>query len=160
MQMADCRLHCSCILPSAICYPPFPLPSHVVYSRLTVAVLALLLASCDSATSTPTTADPSLPSTTTTIENDTCGRLAVDTARYLESVVEVLDDTTLAETRDRELWPEGLVALEQQGEALDARSDAMRCDRGQVQSAAFFAADLDPDSDLARYLLSLLGLDG
>ncbi len=128
--------------------------------RFIVALLVLLLAACDSGTVTPTTADPSLPSTTTTIENDTCGDLAVDTARYLESVIEVLDQSTLAETRDRALWPEGLVALEQQGVALDARSAAMRCDRGQVQSAAFFAADLDPDSDLARYLMSLLGLDG
>ncbi|MEK7252314.1 MAG: hypothetical protein AAB198_03550, partial [Actinomycetota bacterium] len=117
-----------------------------MYSRLAIAVLFLLLASCDSGTSTPTTADPNIPSTTTTIENDTCGRLAVDAARYLESVIEVLDQSTLAETRDRELWQEGLVALEQQGVDLDARATAMRCDPGQVQAAAFFAADLDPDS--------------
>ena len=128
-----------------------------MYSRLAIAVLFLLLAACDSGTSTPTTADPNIPSTTTTIENDTCGRLAVDTARYLESVVEVLDESTLAETRDRELCQEGLVALEQQGVDLDAGSTAMRCDPGQVQAAAFFAADLDPDSDLAALSPRRLG---
>ena len=119
--------------------------------------LALVLAACDSAPATPTTSPPGLPTTTTTIDDDTCGRLAVDTARYLESLIEVLDGVTLDDARDRDSWPEGMVALEQQGKDLDARANAMRCDRGEVQTAAFLAADLDPDSDLARYLLTLLG---
>lgn len=122
-----------------------------------LALLALSAASCDSGSSTPTTSPPGVPTTTTTILNDTCGRLAVDTARYLELVVEVLDTATLAETRDPALWPEGLSALEQQGKDLDTRSEKMRCDRGEVQTAAFLAADLDPDSELAHYLLQLLG---
>ena len=134
-----------CHLSSVFCSPRYP--REPCTPRLAIAVLFLLLASCDSGTSTPTTADPNIPSTTTTIENDTCGRLAVDAARYLESVIEVLDQSTLAETRDRELWQEGLVALEQQG-WIWMRATAMRCDPGQVQAAAFFAADLDPDSDL------------
>jgi hypothetical protein len=33
----------------------------------------------------------------------------------------------------------------------------MRCDPGEIQTAAFLAANLDPDSDLAHYLLTLLG---
>jgi hypothetical protein len=125
------------------------------FALLTV-VMALLAVACDNGPASPTTAPPG-PTTTTTIVNDTCGSLAQDTADYLESVIEVLDQVTLAEARDREAWPEGMVALEQQGKDLDARAAAMRCDPGQVQTAAFLAANLDPDSDLAHYLLALLG---
>ena len=78
-------------------------------------------------------------------------------ADYLESLMEVLDQTTLDEIRDRDSWPEALVALKQQGSDLDARSAAMRCDPAAVQAAAFDAARLDPESDLALYLLDLLG---
>lgn len=132
-------------------------PRGAVSRRLPILAVAVILVvtACDSGPATPTTAAPGTPSTT--IENDTCSRLAVDTARYLESLIEVLDDVTLEETREREQWPEGLVALQQQGEDLDTRATAMRCDRGEVQTAAFLAADLDPDSDLARYLLTLMG---
>ena len=120
-----------------------------------VAGLLLALAACDSGTVSPTTAPPGV--TTTTIENDTCTRLARDTAEYLQTLIEVLDQITLEEIRDREAWPESLQAMEQQGKDLDSRAEDMRCDRGEVQTAAFLAADLDPDSDLARYLLSLMG---
>ena len=115
----------------------------------------LVLAACDSGTVSPTTAPPGV--TTTTIENDTCARLARDTATYLETLIEVLDQVTLDEIRDREAWPESLQAMEQQGKDLDSRAEDMRCDRGEVQTAAFLAADLDPDSDLGRYLLDLMG---
>lgn len=127
-----------------------------MFRRLPLLILALVLtvAACDSSTpSIPTTAPGS--TTSTTIEDDTCARLAQDTAKYLETVVEVLDIVTLDELRDREAWPEALIALEQQGEDLDIRSDAMRCDRAEVQATAFRIARLDPDSDLARYLLDL-----
>lgn len=120
-----------------------------------VLICVLVFAACDSGTVSPTTAPPGV--TTTTIENDTCTRLAADTATYLETLVEVLDQVTLDETRHREAWPEALQAMEQQGKDLDARAEEMRCDPGEVQTAAFFAADLDPDSDLARYLLALMG---
>ena len=118
------------------------------------ALLTLALASCDSGTVSPTT---SLPGTSTTIENDTCARLAADTARYLETLIEVLDEVTLDQTRDRAQWPEALLAMEEQGKDLDSRAEEMRCDIGEIQTAAFLAADLDPDSDLARYLLALMG---
>ncbi len=127
----------------------------MIRSRLALAtVVAIAVAACDSGTVSPTT---SLPGTSTTIENDTCGRLAADTARYLETLIEVLDQVTLDETRDREQWPEALLAMEEQGRDLDARLEEMRCDPGEVQTAAFLGADLDPDSDLARYLLTLMG---
>lgn len=122
-----------------------------------VALLAVVVAGCDSGPATPTTAPPGVSTTSTTIESDTCSRLAADTARYLTAVIEVLDRVTLDEARHRETWSEGMLALEQQGKDLDLRSAAMRCDRGEVQTAAFLGADLDPDSDLARYLLALMG---
>ena len=123
--------------------------------QIAVAALMLVIAACDSGTVSPTTSQPG--ETTTTIDNDTCARLARDTATYLETLIEVLDQVTLEETRDREAWPEALQAMEQQGKDLDSRAAEMRCDRGEVQTAAFLAADLDPDSDLARYLLGLMG---
>ncbi len=126
--------------------------------RISALVLfGVLFAACDTGTVIPTTSPPGVPTTTTTVKNDTCGRLAADTARYLETLVEVLDQLTLEETRDRESWPESLFAMEQQGKDLDTRASEMRCDAGEVQTAAFLAADLDPDSDLAQYLLTLMG---
>lgn len=126
-------------------------------SRIAFVLVALVLAACDSGPATPTTAPPGQPTTTTTIQNDTCARLAEDTARYLETVVEVLDDLSLDEVRDPSAWPEPMVALQQQGDDLDARAEAMRCDRAEIQTAAFAIARLDPDSGLADYLLVLLG---
>lgn len=122
-----------------------------------ILLLAVVLAACDSAPAIPTTVPPDIPTTTTTIVNDTCNRLAQDTADYLETVFVVLDQTTLDEARDRAAWPEAMFALEQQGKDLDARSEAMRCDRALIQEAAFLLADIDPDSGLGRYLLELMG---
>jgi hypothetical protein len=126
-----------------------------VRRALAFLLLSAVVAGCDSS-STPTTAPPGAP--TTTIVNDTCDLLAADTADYLDTVIDVLDQTTLDEIRDREAWPEALVAVQQLGAELDARSDAMRCDRGTVQAAAIAGASLDADTELARYLLDLLGL--
>ena len=128
-----------------------------VYRPIAVLVLAVLLTACDSSPAIPTTAPPDRPSTTTTIDNDTCGRVAQDTARYLETVILVLDRVTLDEVRDRDAWPEALIALQQQGEDLDTRADALRCDPADLQATAFQLARLDAESDLARYLLELLG---
>ena len=121
-------------------------------------IAAVLVAACDSGTVSPTTSPPGVPTTTTTIENDSCRRLAADTAEYLETLIEVLDDVTVEQARSRDTWPEALFAMEIQGKSLDARSEEMRCDPAEIQSAAFGLAQLDPDSDLARYLLQLMGL--
>lgn len=99
--------------------------------------------------------DPS--GTTTTLANDTCDRLATDTARYLELVVAVLDETPLDDFRDREAWTESLLALKEQGDLLDTRADRMRCDPARIQAEAFARARLDPESGLAAYLLEWLG---
>lgn len=128
-----------------------------VHRIIPVVFVATLLAACNSSPAIPTTAPPDAPSTTTTIDNDTCGRVAQDSARYLETLIVVLDRVTLAETRDRDAWPEALIALEQQGEDLDARTDALRCDPADIQATAFHLARLEPRSDLGRYLLELLG---
>lgn len=127
------------------------------YRLALVVALSAITASCDSGPATPTTAPPGVPTTTTTIPADTCGLLAADTAEYLEILIAVLDEATLAEVRDRAAWPEALAALELQGHDLDARAEAMRCDPAEIQTMAFRTAELDPDSELARYLLTLLG---
>jgi hypothetical protein len=120
-------------------------------------LLVILLAACDSPTPLPTTAPPG-PTTSTTIEDDTCERLAADTAEYFELLIEVLDTTTAEALVDRDNWPEPLVAIQQQGETLDVRAEALGCDPGALQADVFRRADLDPDSELARYLMALLGL--
>jgi len=122
-----------------------------------VILLALALVACDSSTPTPTTAPPG-PTTTTTIQNDTCERLAADMADWLEVFIEVLDQTSAQDVADPERWPEPVVAMFQEGDALDARGAALECDPGALQADAFRRASLDPDSELARYLMGLLGL--
>ena len=126
--------------------------------RMLLALPILIFAGCDSNTpAIPTTAPPGVTTTSTTIPGDTCEMLAADMGEYLELVVTVLDDTSLADFRDRESWPEGLIALENQGRDFDARSDAMRCDLARLQEGAFFSANLDPDGPLSQYLFELFG---
>ena len=122
-------------------------------------LLALSLAACTSAAPAPTTAPPG-PTTTTTIVNDTCSLLAQDAASYLEVVIRVLDETTTDVFVDPTQWPEALVALQQQGQDLDTRAAAMRCDRGAMQAAVFALVEIDPNSALARRLAELLGVGG
>jgi hypothetical protein len=124
---------------------------------LAFALVGVLAAGCTPSTPTLTTAQPGAP--TTTIPRDSCDRLVDDAIRYFELVVEVLDDTALADFRDRGAWPEALVAIQQQGEDLDTRAEAMGCDAATVQSRVFAGARPRPDSGLARYLLALLGLE-
>lgn len=119
--------------------------------------LVLTLVACDSPPPTPTTAPPG-PTTTTTLENDTCARLAADMADWFEILIEVLDETSAQDLADPERWPEPIVALQQEGDSLDARGAALECDPGGLQADAFRRASLDPDSELARYLMGLLGL--
>ena len=123
-----------------------------------VIVLALALVACDSPTPTPTTAPPG-PTTTTTIQNDTCQRLAADMADWLEVFIEVLDQTSARDLADQERWPEPVVAMFQEGDSLDARGAALECDPGALQADAFRRASLDPDRELARYLMGVLGLE-
>jgi hypothetical protein len=126
---------------------------------LAPALACALLAACDPSPSTLTTIPPGTPTTTTSIVDDTCDQLATDTARYLELVLRVLDETSLEEFRDRDRWPEALFALQLQGADLDLRSDALGCDPAAVQEQAFQRARLGHDGRLAGYLLELLGLD-
>jgi hypothetical protein len=125
---------------------------------LVVAVCVVSIAACDPSTPTLTTMDPSAP--TTTLLNDTCERLATDTARYLELVVAILDETPLDEFRDREAWTEPLFALEEQGDILDSRAERMACDPARIQAQAFAQARLNPQSGLSQYLLELWGMEG
>lgn len=125
--------------------------------RLAPALVCILLTACEPASSPLTTVPAGTPTTTTSIVDDTCDRLATDTARYLELVVRVLDETPLEEFRDRDRWPEALFALQLQGADLDLRADALGCDPAAVQEQAFRRASLGHDGRLAGYLLELLG---
>lgn len=121
-------------------------------------LIALVLVACDSPTPAPPTTAPPGPTTTTTLENDTCARLAADMADWFEILIEVLDEMNARDLADPERWPEPIVALQQEGDSLDARGAALECDPGALQADAFRRASLDPDSELARYLMGLLGL--
>lgn len=122
-------------------------------------LIVLMLVACDSPTPTPPTTAPPGPTTTTTLENDTCARLAADMADWFEILIEVLDEASAQDIADPERWPEPIVALFQEGDSLDARGAALECDPGALQADAFRRASLDPDSELARYLMGLLGLN-
>lgn len=121
-------------------------------------LIVLVLVACDSPTPAPPTTAPPGPTTTTTLENDTCARLAADMADWFEILIEVLDEMDARDLADPERWPEPIVALQQEGDSLDARGAALECDPGALQADAFRRASLDPDSELARYLMGLLGL--
>ncbi|HSM01505.1 MAG TPA: hypothetical protein VK960_03550 [Acidimicrobiia bacterium] len=121
-------------------------------------LIALVIVGCDSPTPAPPTTAPPGPTTTTTIEDDTCARLAADMADWFEILIEVLDEMDARDLADPERWPEPIVALQQEGDSLDARGAALECDPGALQADAFRRASLDPDSELARYLMGLLGL--
>jgi hypothetical protein len=118
--------------------------------------LALLVAACDSSSSDPTGPTTSLSTTTTTIENDTCERVAADTVRYLERLLDTLDETRLRELTDVESWPSELRDLQRSGKDLDLRVAALRCDRAAIQQYAFAEADLTPHGPLSEELLELL----
>jgi hypothetical protein len=123
-----------------------------------LAFALVLVVACDSPTiPAPTTAPPG-PTTTTTIVDDTCERLAEDLATWFEILIEVLDETPAETVADPDGWPEPLVALHQQTDALDARATALECELGTLQAEAFRRADLDPDSAVSRYLMRLLGM--
>ena len=126
-------------------------------SRFLLALaLVLSVAACDSSSSDPTGPTTSLSTTTTTIENDTCERVAADTVDYLERLLDILDETRLRELTDVESWPPELRDLQRSGKDLDLRVAALRCDPVAIQQHAFAEADLTPHGPLSEELLELL----
>ena len=131
--------------------------------RFAIAVVAVLaLAACDSAPSTSepivavTTTVAATSSTTTTIVDDNCELVATDTVSFLESLIRVLDDTHLAEFRDRGDWSEDLTDLQQASRDLDIRAEVLECDSAAIQQRALDEADLAPGSPLSEGLLDVL----
>ena len=116
-------------------------------------VVFLAFVACESGTTSPTT---STSSTTTTIENDTCDRVAADTVSFLDSLIEELDDTRLAEFRDRADWPDDLRDLERAGRDLDIRVAALGCDLAAIQQRALDEANLVPGGPLSEGLIGVL----
>jgi hypothetical protein len=129
--------------------------TSLVRSWALLVTAVLVFAACDSnADPGPTTSSSS--TTTTTIENDTCDRVAADTATYLEDLIDTLDETRLEELVDVEAWGGGLRGLQRAGKDLDLRVGALRCDAVEIQQRAFAEADLIPDGPLSAQLLEML----
>jgi hypothetical protein len=122
------------------------------------ALVLLAVGACDSSgTPTTTTFVPTtFDITTTTLPEDTCEDVIVDAARFLEDLVEQLDETSLDTFTEPERWPRELQELRQEGIALDERVAVLGCDPATVQAAAFDGADIDPDGPLAQRLVELL----
>jgi hypothetical protein len=124
---------------------------------------ALVSVACDSGDSAPTTTTfvpTTFLITTTTLPQDTCDNLTRDAARFLEDLVEQLDETSLGTFTEPERWPRELQELRQQGIALDERLAVLGCDAATVQAGAFDRADVDPDGPLAERLVELLYPEG
>lgn len=121
-----------------------------------VLVLVLVVAGCTSSSNEPTGPTSSTSTTTTTIDNDTCDRVAKDTAEYLDDLIDTLDETRLRVLTDVDAWPQDLRDLQRAGKDLDLRVNALRCDPVQIQQFAFAQADLDPNGPLSEELLRVL----
>ncbi len=117
---------------------------------------AVLLAACSSSTSKSAGPSTSISSTTTTIVDDTCDRVGADTVSFLNTLIRVLDDTRLAEFKDRGEWPEDLIDLERASRDLDIRVAALGCDPTEIQQRALDEADLVPGSPLSEGLIDVL----
>ena len=124
--------------------------------------LVLIVAACVSGGSTPTTrfVPTTFIITTTTLPDDTCDHVTRDAARFLEDLVEELDETSLDTFTDQERWSRRLQELRQEGIALDERLAVLGCDVVAVQAGAFDRANLDPDGPLSDLLVDLLYPEG
>ncbi len=75
---------------------------------------------------------------------------------FLNTLIRVLDDTRLAEFKDRGEWPEDLIDLERASRDLDIRVAALGCDPTEIQQRALDEADLVPGSPLSEGLIDVL----
>ncbi len=88
--------------------------------------------------------------------DDNCERIGADTVTFLNSLIRVLDDTRLAEFKDRGEWPEDLIDLERASRDLDIRVAALGCDPTEIQQRALDEADLVPGGPLSEGLVDVL----
>lgn len=124
-----------------------------MFRFLALAVVVFAVTSCDSGTAGPTT---TTSSTTTTIDNDTCERVADDTVSFVNALVSRLDETRLAEFRDRDRWSDDLVDLDNAGRDLDLRVNALGCDPAAIRQQALEQSDLIPSGPLSAGLIDVL----
>ena len=110
--------------------------AHARPDRFASSALVVLRLRVRLGPATPTTSPPDSPRQQPRSRTTPCGRLAVDTARYLEWSIRGARSRPPS-TRLGRRGRRATSALEQQGKDLDARFEAMRCDRGEVQTAAF-----------------------
>jgi len=124
----------------------------VRFLALVLAVLAVGACTSDE----PAGPTSSTSSSTTTIVDDTCDRVAEDTVAFVEALLAELDTTRLIEFRERADWPDELVRLERLGADLDIRVDALGCDADGIRLAVLERADLSSAGPLSEGIVEFL----
>jgi len=119
----------------------------------TVAIFAFVACSSAGSAPGPTT---TTSTTTTTIVDDNCERVGADTVLFLDTLIRVLDETRLAEFRDRGAWPDDLVDLERASRDLDIRVAALGCDPESIQQRVLDEANLVPGGPLSEGVIDVL----
>jgi len=123
-----------------------------------VLALVLVAAACsgdgDAVTSTVA---PGTSTTTPTVPSRVCEDVAADAVEWVEDLAAELEGIRYEVLVDRALWPEGLIRVEEQGDALQAESDAAGCDESLISGAVVAAASrMEADGRTAQLLLDLL----
>lgn len=88
--------------------------------------------------------------------DDNCDRVGADTVSFLNSLIRVLDQTRLAEFRDRGDWPDDLADLERASRDLDIRVAALGCDPVSIQQRALDEANLVPGGPFSEGVIDVL----
>ena len=123
-----------------------------------VLALVVVAVACDGGGDAVTsTVAPGTSSTTTTVPSRVCEDLAVDAVEWVEDLAAELEGIRYEVLVDRALWPEGLIRLDERGDALQAESDAAGCDESLISGAVVAAAaQMEADGRTAQLLLDLL----
>jgi len=123
-----------------------------------VLALALITAACDGGGDAVTsTMEPGTSTTTTTVPSRVCEDLATDAVDWVEDLATELEGIRYEVLVDRALWPEGLIRVDERGDALQAESDAAGCDESLIRGAVVAAAaQMEADGRTAQLLLDLL----
>lgn len=120
--------------------------------------LVLAAAACDGGGDAVTTTEaPGTSTTASTVPSRVCEDLASDAIEWVEDLAAELEGIRYEVLVDRALWPESLILVDEQGDALQAESDAAGCDEGLIRGAVVAAAaQMEADGRAAQLLLDLL----
>jgi len=125
---------------------------------ISVLAVVIVAAACsgDGGASTSTAA-PGTSTTISTVPSRVCEDLAVDAVEWVEDLAAELEGIRYEVLVDRALWPESLIRVDEQGDALQAESDAAGCDESLIRGAVVVAASqMEADGRTAQLLLELL----